>query len=294
MDTNPCDSDHWYYKLFEEDLPENHAIFHQPAGDSPEAENVENLPPKYYDNMKAGKDQEWRNVYIKGLYGFIMDGKPVWPAYNDDIHSTEEELPPSGAGTIYVGIDFGLTPAAVIGQITASGQMQIIDELVTFDMGAVQFGKLLHQKLSNEYCGCQLEIYADPAGEQRAQTDETTPFQMLSHQGIEAWPTYTNDPLIRIEVVTDYLTRLDFTGKPAFVLGPKAKMLRKAMAGGYKYKRMQVSGEQRFMDKPDKGKFSHCADAAQYLFLGAVGGARVMGGYDKKPLDYSTTNRMVV
>ena len=295
MDTNPPDSDHWYYKLFEEELPHNHAIFHQPSGVSAEAENVENLPPAYYINMQTGKDKEWVNVYVHGKYGFIADGKPVWPEYKDDIHHSETELPLAGNGTIYIGIDFGLTPAAVIGQITASGQFQIIDELVTEDMGAVNFGKLLHEKLSTEYCSCELEIYADPAGEQRAQTDEITPFMILWEQGIEAWPTYTNDFTIRREAVADYMGRLDFNGKPAFLVGPKATMLRKALAGGYKYKRMQVSGEAKFMDKPDKGRYSHVADACQYLFLGAVGGERVVGGSSHdKPLDYSQTDRMVV
>ena len=294
MDTNPPDSDHWYYNLFEEDLPDNHAIFHQPSGTSDIAENVENLPDNYYINMQAGKDQEWINVYVHGKYGFIVDGKPVYPEYKDDIHATSDELPLSGAGTIYIGIDFGLTPAAAIGQITASGQFQIIDELVTFDMGAVNFGKLLHEKINNEYCGCQLEIYADPAGDQRAQTDEVTPFQILWNQGIEAWPTYTNDPIIRREAVADYLQRLDFAGKPALIVGPKAKMARKAFAGGYKYKRLQVSGEAKFMDKPDKGKYSHISDAIQYMFLGAVGGERVVGGYGKKELDYSQTDKQIV
>jgi len=294
MDTNPPDSDHWYYKLFEEDIPHNHAIFHQPSGVGPDAENIENLPPSYYINMQAGKDKEWINVYVHGKYGFIADGKPVYPEYKDDIHHTDNELPLAGNGTIYVGIDFGLTPAAVIGQITASGQFQFIDELVTEDMGAVNFGKLLKEKLSREYCGCELQIYADPAGEQRAQTDEVTPFQILWNQNIEAWPTYTNDPIIRREAVADYMMRLDFSGKPAFVVGPKCKMLRKALAGGYKYKRLMVSGDSRFQDKPDKGRYSHVADAQQYLVLGAVGGDRVIGGYGKQDLDYSTTDRMVV
>jgi len=294
MDTNPPDSDHWWYKLFEEDLPHNHQLFKQPSGVGDKAENTENLPADYYINMQAGKDKEWINVYVHGMYGFIADGKPVWPEYNDDIHHVEHDLPLSGNGTIYVGIDFGLTPAAVIGQITAAGQFQIIDELVTEDMGAVNFGKLLHEKLSREYCGCQLEIFADPAGEQRAQTDEVTPFQILWNQGIEAWPTYTNDFTIRREAVADYMQRLDFTGKPSFAVGPKATMLRKALAGGYKYKRMQVTGESRFQDKPDKGRYSHVADALQYLMLGAVGGDRVIGGYGKKDIDYSITDRMVV
>jgi len=188
-DTNPPDSDHWWYNLFEEKDADGFNLYHQPSGLSDEAENIENLPGPYYTNMMQGKDQEWINVYVHGQYGFIADGKPVFPEYNDDIHHTDDELPLAGNGTIYVGIDFGLTPAATIGQITASGQMQIIDELVTEDMGAVNFGKLLHEKLSREYCGCQLEIYADPAGEQRAQTDEIRPFQILWNQGIEAWPT---------------------------------------------------------------------------------------------------------
>ena len=78
-DTNPPDSDHWFYNLFEEDRPDNYALFHQPSGLAENAENVENLPPEYYNNMMTGKDQEWINVYVHGHYGFIADGKPVYP-----------------------------------------------------------------------------------------------------------------------------------------------------------------------------------------------------------------------
>ena len=294
MDTNPPDSDHWWYNLFEEAQPKGFSLYHQPSARSDEAENLQNLVPGYYNNIIQGKDQEWINVYVHGMYGFIADGKPVWPEYKDDIHHTLEELPPIEGNTLYIGIDFGLTPAATIGQETASGQFQVIDELVTEDMGAVNFGRLLHEKLSREYSGFHFEIYADPAGEQRAQTDEVTPFQILWNQKIEAWPTYTNDFTVRREVVAERMQRLDFSGKPAFIIGPKAQMLRKACSGGYKYKRMQVSGQARFMDKPDKGRYSHVADACQYLMLGAIGGDAVIGGYTKKPLDYSESQRAIV
>lgn len=294
MDTNPPDEDHWWYKLFEEDQPKGFELFHQPSAVRGEGENLRNLMPGYYNNIMQGKDQEWINVYVHGQYGFIIEGKPVWPEYKDDIHHTQNELPLAGSGTIYVGIDFGLTPAAAIGQITTSGQFQIIDELVTEDMGAVNFGKLLHEKLNREYCGCQIEIYADPKGEDRAQTDEVTPFEILWNQGLEAWPTYTNDFTIRREAVADYMQRLDFRGQPAFLIGPKAKMARKACSGGYKYKRLQVSGVERYQDKPDKGRYSHIGDAIQYMFLGAVGGERVIGGYGKQELDQSELRRGVV
>lgn len=293
LDTNPPDSDHWFYKLFEEDKPDGFKLFHQPSGIGPQAENIDNLPAKYYSNMMAGKDKEWINVYVHGMYGFIADGKPVWPEYKDDIHSTDEHI--AHYHKIFVGIDFGLTPAACIGQLSPSGQLQVIDELVCEDMGAQNFGKLLHQRLSTYYADCEIEIYADPAGEQRSQTDEVTPFQILWNQGIQAWPAHTNDFTIRREVVADAMQRLDFTGKPAFLIGPKAQMCRKACGGGYKYKRMQVTGEQRFQDKPDKqSRYSHVGDALQYMALGALGDNRVIGGYGEQKIDYDTLNRMTV
>jgi len=296
MDTNPPDSDHWYYKLFEETKPPNHVIFHQPSGTSPLAENRQNLPKGYYTNMQSGKDQEWINVYVHGLYGFIADGKPVWPEYKDDIHFDANLFYiPNPSLTLYIGIDFGLTPAAIFGQITPSGRFVLFDELCTFDMGAVNFGKLLKQKLNHSYSlHKDIEIYADPAGEGRSQTDEQTPFMILTNQGINAYPTYTNDFTIRRESVADYMQRLDFSGKPAFCITSGCTTLRKACAGGYKYKRLQVSGEDKYQDKPDKGKYSHAGDALQYLFLGAVGGARVVGGYGDKPFDYSQHNTGII
>lgn len=188
-----------------------------------------------------------------------------------------------------------MTPAAVFGQETASGRWLIFDELVTEDMGAKNFGRLLKTKINREYPDCSFDIYGDPAGDSRAQTDETTPFEILDAQGVSACPTYTNDPIIRIEAVAAPLTRMDFSGNPGFLLGPKAIMIRKAMAGGYKYKRMAVSGQERYMDKPDKGRYSHVADALQYLMLGAGEGYKLIANPNaSKEIDYSKTNSMVV
>ncbi len=47
-------------------------------------------------------------------------------------------------------------------------------------------------------------------------------------------------------------------------------MVRKGMAGRYKYRRMQVPGEELYSDKPVKNKFSHPCEATQYLALGAI------------------------
>ena len=67
-DTNPWDIEHWGYQLFSLELPEEFALFEQPDGLSPEAENVENLPPRYYERLTAGKDAEWIDCYVRGKY----------------------------------------------------------------------------------------------------------------------------------------------------------------------------------------------------------------------------------
>lgn len=276
MDTNPPDSDHWYYKLFEEQKPEGYEIFHQPSGLSPDAENIRNLPDGYYQKMQAGKDQEWINVYVHGQYGFVQDGKPVWPEYKDDFHHTDEEIIIPRSITIHVGIDFGLTPAAIFGIRTPTDQIIAFDELVSEDMDARTFGRLLRQKINAEYQGYNFRFTGDPAGDFRAQSDSSTPFMMLAAEKIPAVPAWTNDPVIRIGAAAAPMKRLDSAGNPGFLVGPKCKVLRKCLSGGYKYKRIKVSGEERYHDVPDKNKYSHPADGFQYMMLGLGEGTALL------------------
>lgn len=271
LDSNPPDSDSWWYKLFEEDLPEEWDYWKQPSGLSPEAENVENLPKGYYDNLQIGKQAEWIKVYVHGGYGFTSDGKPVWPEYNDDVHFWDVDYQPIKNKVIHIGLDFGLTPGAAFGQYE-NGELIIFDELVTFNMGATNFTKLLKEKMATKYPGFEFEVTGDPAGDQRAQTDEQTPFMVLAEGGIIAYPAYTNDFIIRRDTLGELMLRLSMTGKPAFRVTRGAPTLRKALAGGYAYKRVQVAGAEQFRDVPNKNKFSHVADAAQYLALGCTGG----------------------
>lgn len=288
MDTNPPDSDHWFYKLFEVDQPIGFELFHQPSGTSPDAENLENLPTGYYQTMQAGKDQEWINVYVHGMYGFVQDGKPVWPEYKDDFHHTDKEIILPKNITMHIGIDFGLTPAAIFGFRSPSDQIVCFDELVATDMDARTFGRVLRQKIITEYNDYKFKFCGDPAGDFRAQSDSSTPFMMLSAEGIPAVPAWTNDPVIRIAACALPMRRLDSTGAPGFLLGPKCKVLRKACAGGYQYKRMQVVGEERYMDTPNKNRYSHPADALQYLLLSlGEGTAVITNEYAAQKINYS-------
>lgn len=273
MDTNPPDDDHWWYRLAEEQCPEGWAFFAQPGGLDANAENRENLPAGYYERACQGKDDDWIKVYVRGEYGFVRDGKPVYPDYKDSTHCREFEIAP--ALGMHIGIDFGLTPAAVLGQRTVMGAWRVFDELVTEDMGAKRFAQELRRLLHDRYPHVKvLSMTGDPAGDIRAQTDEVTPFQILRSEDLIALPASTNDFVKRTEAVRMYHNRM-VDGEPAYLLHPRCRHLRKAKAGRYQYKRIQVTGDERYRDVPDKNAYSHVAEAEQYVFLGA-GEARTL------------------
>lgn len=277
MDTNPPDSDHWIVELFEENLPDEYAIFHQPSGLSEEAENIINLPNRYYERMSLGKDPEWIKVYVHGEYGFISDGIPVMPEFHQHRHvsKTRIEFDERGSdNTLYIGVDFGRTPAATFGQ-EIDGQMQIIDELVTIGIGATAFSSALRERIKGYYPGAHVIATGDPAGDNPGEQIDDTCIDILRNAGIPIDPAHSNNFTLRREAVSIPLTSLNMQGEPQLIISPNCINLIKGMNGGYKYKRMQVSGE-RYQMKPDKNKFSHVCESLQYLLLGAGRGYDVV------------------
>ena len=109
---------------------------------------------------------------------------------------------------------------------------------------------------------------ADPAGMARG-ADERTVFDLLAANNIKAQPASTNSPLLRIEAVRDPMKRL-IDGEPGMLVhATKCPTLRKGYAGGYHYRRVQVTGDAKYRDEPDKNLYSHVCDADQYLMIGA-------------------------
>jgi hypothetical protein len=305
MDTNSPDDDHWYYMMAESPSPEEIAqredlqnqlaklgfmapgqklyeFFAQPGallkvGDryepNPEAENVSNhiLGYGYWLRQVAGKDEQWIKVFVLGEYGSVHDGKPVYNEYNDTLHV--KAINPIPNVVLKIGLDFGLTPAAVIGQADARGRLLVLDELCGEDMGISAFLEdVLIPQLMSVYPEWwkrkddMIICIGDPAGNQKAQTDEKTCFQEVKNAGLKIKAARTNAWLTRRGAVAWFMSRLS-GGQPMFLLDPCCKVLRKGFNGGYKYRRIQVVGEERFTNEAMKNKYSHPHDALQYLAM---------------------------
>jgi len=121
--------------------------------------------------------------------------------------------------------------------------------------------------LANKYPGMPILVIGDPAGQQRAQTDERSVFDILRQEGFRVIPAKTNSVVARLSAVDSLLTRMA-DGKPALLIDSKCKDLINALRGGYRYK-IKTNGE--VDDKPEKNKYSHIADAFQYACLHADG-----------------------
>jgi hypothetical protein len=260
MDTNPPDTDSWWYRMFEEELPPNAEIFKQPSGLSTEAENLPNLPANYYENLATSLDQEARKVYIEGRYGFVMDGKLVYPEYSDLIHCAD--MKPIKSLPIHRGWDFGLTPSCVFTQLSPAGNFNVLDEIVSDNLGIDRFSDRVLAHSGANYHGFTFTDIGDPAGKQRAQTDEKTCFAILQAKGIDI-ESGVQTLALRLESVKKPLRTIVGT-KPCLQLDPKCKTLRKGFQGGYQYRRIQVSVE-RYTEEPDKNMYSHPHDALQYV-----------------------------
>jgi hypothetical protein len=161
----------------------------------------------------------------------------------------------------------GNTPACTIAQLSSRGQLRILDELVGESIGLSQFiDAQVKPLLAMKYPNAKIISLHDPAGVQRSQADEVTCRQILKSKGLNPSHVGSNAFTPRREAVANFLTRL-VDGEPAFLLSPCCKQLRKALNGGYKFKRVNVPGEDRFKDEPDKNMSSHIAESLMYLAL---------------------------
>ncbi len=297
MDTNPPDTDHWFYKLLEEKKParcakcthdnggfvlaENGvcpkckksdlipltAIFHQPSGFSDKAENLPYLPTDYYQMLAAGMDKEFVNVYVHGQYGYLRDGKPVYENYAPDIHYSSEVLTAQPGFPIIIAFDnTGLTQACVILQYMPTGQLRVLHEWLEEGMGTRRLARdLVKPFVWANYPGVKMFITGDPAGVKRADTDERTTFQEIMEAfNVFPEPARSNAWQSRFNAVDSFLMKRIQRGGPALLVSKACKWTHRGFMGEYKMRRLQKFGGEKYLDRPEKNLVANVHDAIQY------------------------------
>lgn len=246
---------------------------------NPDAENIQNLDPRYYLDMIEGKTREWIDIYVLNKLGSTTDGRPVHSDFDRNVHVADDALDPFDGHTIFVGCDFGLTPAAIFFQRQRE-QIVVLDEIVLVDASADQLGAAIVRKKNERFPQSPLRVYGDPAGDERSGADKKTAFQMLRKHGLKAMPVDTNDPEVRRGAMRTPLTRM-VGGRPGILFDPRCKVTIAGLGGSWVYKRVRGSGG-GYDDEPSKNRYSHPCEAAEYGLMGMGEGRKALRGDQPK------------
>lgn len=279
------------YTQFFKELPEGWKLFRQPSGLAPDAENIPNLPPGYYDGQIAGQPEWYVEKMIRNKPGVSRAGKPVYPEFSDTQHVADHRLEPLDGIQLQIGMDAGGTPAAAIGQHLPNGQWRIYAELTSQQgTGARRFGANLAQLIKERFLRFDIGLHpvpswrtnvprrinrmvrawGDPSAAYGADrvNDEQDWLEIVGDVlGIRVDPAPTNNPTPRQDAVRLPLSRL-IDGKPGLLLCPSCQTLRDGFNAGYHYKKIRSGGVDLFSSDVEKNEYSHVHDALQYLLSG--------------------------
>lgn len=268
MVSNPYGEGTEWHRALEVDKPEGWEMFRQPSGLSQEAENLQNLPPNYYEQLCEGASEAWIKVHVHGLNGDDKSGAAVFgDSFNPEFH-TAHGLRHSSDRSYLIGLDTDRNPAAIICQMDAFGRMLVLKEVFAEGMGMETFVTTMLTPVMYDRFPGRAFIVGDPSGVRRSSITEESTFQALARLGYDAVPAPTNlvDP--RLRAVEERLnTQIGGGGALLIDRGGCPNLIR-AMASEYRYPRSK-RGE--LGTGPEKRHpWSDLCDGLQYACLGAA------------------------
>lgn len=276
MDSNPPLLGSWLYCMHEKRDPLNPSrrlqnkwsCYRQPSAMGPDAENLENLPDGYYEDMMSSgmAENEIRaNVYGEYLQGSL--GKAIHAWFRPDYHTADSELDPAeGNYPVVVGMDCGLSPAAVFTQKQQSGAVHVLDELVAHSMSAQQFleEKLL-PKIASRFYRQPVVVFLDPAAGHRSQVDSRTVLGVLKDAGLDAHLARGHNSLQERFRAVDVLLSGQVASAPMLLIDPRCTELLAGLQYGYRFREDTPNEPDKRSD--DGKRYSHVCEALQYACL---------------------------
>lgn len=227
----------------------------------------------HYSADPVKRSPEWKEREQKGTTAAdweqefeinfnVPKGKPWYPEFRYDFHVASAPLEPVPGRPVLRGWDYGLTPATVFCQGTAKGQTLVLwPEIQSWESGILAHGRIVQAESAANFPGFSFTDYGDPAGNQRAQTDERTCVQLLREEfgiSVNAGPVAFAQ---RDQPIRKALTTLTGDGQPMLLIDPRCVWLIAALTGGYQ--RKEING--RVTDQLADNEYTHIVDALGYV-----------------------------
>ncbi len=233
----------------------------------------------HYTANPAKRGAAWREAVRKSMpvRDFMMEyekswqtfeGMPVFADFNPNFHVAREPLTTQLGLPLILGWDFGLTPACVVAQLQED-RLLIFREYTAKNMGIVRFANIVMASLRLTFpqivnYDSEVINFIDPAGFQKAQTNESTCAQCLRDAGFrKVSPGPVNwEP--RRQAVESFLVKMTPAGAAFQIDETLCPILVAGFKGGYRYADSVAKVEPDNV-RPIKDVHSHPADALQYL-----------------------------
>ena len=253
-------------------------VFLQPGGRSPDAENLHNLQPGYYEIQAALNKHRPDYVarMIDNRFVPMQHGQPVNPQFSYQDHV--RPLAWDRGRQLIIGCDQGLNAAAALCQRTPEGGLRTLREAVMLredgalaKIGARAFGQLLRFTINEHFADLRpdmVRVVADPAAWNASDNEDEQRdwVRMVAKEiGLPIHRARSNRPALRNGAIW---RAMDERG--GYAVDPSCRHLIRGHLGGYRYMKADMSaGEKRGHLRIADTAHTHICDAEQYAALEA-------------------------
>jgi hypothetical protein len=234
---------------------------------NPDRENRAGSTDADIIDMASSIDEETFKVYVLSEYGSNFSGKPVHYEYSSQMHYAKTVINMQPGFPVYLGWDFGATPAVVVMQLVG-GRMLVIDNWQAEWSDLESFlDNVFLPEWNTKYAAYKGGNYistGDPAGTNIVSHE----IQTLNRRGIKTSPAFTNDPSTRRAALSQWLNK-NVNGQPGLQVSLHCDFINEGLSGGFMYKKINIfsSGRVKFHEVPDKNEYSHSCEAAEYALM---------------------------
>jgi hypothetical protein len=271
-DCNAPDVTNWVYRDFWEAPKPGFKLYRQPGGRDPGAENPA-MGRAYYDQSARINAHRpwWVRRMVDNIPSMTRGEHLVYPAYDDDRMWSLVTLDVEPRLPVLIGVDGGLTPAAVYCQEMNDGQLRILAEIAMERAGMEELGTAMLVLEARRFPDCEFVTDCDPsmlAGEGRDEgpaLEKGSDRERLAEKlGRKVTAASTNEPTRRWDAVRDKLALNIGPSRPGLILDPSCRVLHRGFLQTYQYRPVAGTND---LSSVVKTFDSHAHDAMQYAAL---------------------------